>query len=163
MPGVIEGTYVFYITKLYDHTLGWSACFRQPGASSHCRDPHGYPLAFKLVFAADTLDNDNWVFDFGGLKPVKAWLEDTFDHRTILAYDDPFLADFQALYEKAAFRDIVVLPYVGCEGFAKYAYDYINAWLHDYYLHSIDTRGLRLVLVEVREHAGNSAIYEADV
>lgn len=151
---------MFYVDKLYDHTLGWSTCFRQPGAQSHCRDPHGYPLAFKLRFGAHILDNDNWVLDFGGLKPVKAHHADTFDHRTILAADDPHLPAFQTLYAECGFRDIFVLPFVGCEGFAKYSYDWTNAWLHDNYLHSIDTRGLRLVSVTVAEHAGNSATYE---
>lgn len=150
---------MFYIDKLYDHTLGWSTCFRQPFADSHCKDPHGYPLAWRLRFGAHTLDKDNWVLNFGGLKPIKARFADEFDHRTVLAADDPFLSDFQALYAKCGFRDILVLPFVGCEGFAQYGFGIVNEWLHANYLHSIDNRGLHLALVEVREHGGNSATY----
>lgn len=151
---------MFYIDKLYDHSLGWSATFRQPNANSHCRDPHGYPLAFGLRFGAMVLDRNNWVLDFGGLKAIGSRLKDEFDHRTILAQDDPFLPDFQALYEKCGFRDILILPYVGCEGFAQHVYGMADAWLHENYLHSIDERGLHIKSVMVREHAGNAAIYE---
>ena len=38
---------------------------------------HGYSLQFKFTFEARELDERNWVVDFGGLKPLKAWLEDT--------------------------------------------------------------------------------------
>src|SRR5918993_5827328 len=79
-------------TKTYDHTEGLSCCFRQWRAShSHCRLVHGYALAFKFVFATFELDERNWCFDFGGLKPVKAWLKDLFDHTMLVAQDDPEL------------------------------------------------------------------------
>ena len=149
----------YQVTKTYDHNLGMSACFRQPQAKSHCRDPHGYPLAFKLTFEAHTLNLDHWVIDFGGLKPVKQWLIDTFDHKTILAADDPALEDFRALYAKHGFAPILTLPFVGCEGFAKFVYEYVDFWLGDTMPLDCDIRGLKLVSVEVREHAGNSAIY----
>lgn len=151
---------MFYVTKTYDHNLGLSACFRQHRAKSHCRDPHGYPLSFKLVFAAEKLNGENWVIDFGGLKPIKEWLVETFDHRTVMAADDPALDDFQQLYAKYGFAPIIVLPFVGCEGFAKYVYDYVDAWLGDTMPLDCDIRGLRLKSVEVREHGANSAIYE---
>lgn len=151
---------MYYVTKTYDHNLGLSACFRQPFAESHCRDPHGYPLSFKLMFAAERLNSNHWVMDFGGLKPIKAWLCENFDHRTILAEDDPALEDFRFLYSKWDFKDVLVLPFVGCEGFAKHVHDYVASWLEDSHPMEMDIRGLRLVSVEVREHGGNSAIYE---
>ncbi len=153
---------MYFVTKTYDHNLGLSACFRQPMATSHCKDPHGYPLSFKLTFSAHTLDRDNWVIDFGGLKPIKQWLVDNFDHRMILAEHDPFLEDFQALYAKCGFTPILVLPFVGCEGFAKFVYDKVDAWLGDSMPLECDIRGLRLTSVEVREHGANSAIYYGD-
>lgn len=153
---------MYYVTKNYDHTLGMSTCFRQPQAKSHCRDPHGYPLAFKLTFEAHTLNDDHWVIDFGGLKPIKQWLADTFDHKTILAEDDPALEDFRALYAKYGFADILTLPFVGCEGFAKYVYQHVQTWLDDKHCLACDVRGLRLVSVEAREHGGNSAIYTGE-
>lgn len=151
---------MYYVTKTYDHNLGLSACFRQHRAESHCRDPHGYPLSFKLKFAAGILDGNNWVVDFGGLKPVKAWLVANFDHRTVLAEDDPALHDFIDLYDKYGFARPLVIPFVGCEGFAKFVYSYVNDWLRANMMDDIKQRGLKVVSVEVREHSANSAIYE---
>lgn len=150
---------MYSVTKTYDHNLGLAATFRQPKALSHCCNPHGYPLSFKLTFSAHTLDRDNWVLDFGGLKDIKAWLVENFDHRMVLAEHDPFLEDFQALYAKCGFTPILVLPFVGCEGFAKFVYDKVDAWLGDKHFLECDIRGLRLASVEVREHGANSAIY----
>ena len=150
------------VTKTYGHHLGLSACFRQPHATSHCRDPHGYPLSFKLTFESHHLNSLNWVIDFGSLKWIKAWLEECFDHRTILAEDDPALGDFQELYSKWGFKEPLVIPFVGCEGFAKYVGDYIIRKLSDMAaageLQGGDN-GVILKSVEVREHDANSAIY----
>ena len=44
---------MFMVTKHYPHSLGLSACFRQPRADSHCNQLHGYPLAFTFKFAAE--------------------------------------------------------------------------------------------------------------
>lgn len=150
----------FMVTKTYPHSLGLSCCFRQPGAKSHCRDPHGYPLSFELKFIADVLDDDNWVIDFGGLKEVKAFLVDTFDHRTALAMHDPALPDFQELYAKHGFREILVLPSVGCESFALFVWQSVNSILTPT-LFANRHRGLQFVSVECREHEGNSATYIA--
>tara|TARA_R110002094_G_scaffold57143_2_gene68253 strand:- start:541 stop:846 length:306 start_codon:yes stop_codon:yes gene_type:complete len=74
----------FYSTKHYGHNVGLSAVFRQPNADhSHCHLLHGYSLAFKFTFGCNKLDNKNWAVDFGGLKGIKAWLEDSFDHNVL--------------------------------------------------------------------------------
>lgn len=151
---------MYYVTKTYDHNLGLSACFRQHRAKSHCHDPHGYPLSFKLTFGAQILNSDNWVIDFGGLKPIKEWLVANFDHRTVMANDDPALSDFQALYAKYGFAEPLVLPFVGCEGFAKHVFDYVDHWLQEEHANDWLCRGLHITSVEVREHGANSAIYE---
>ena len=54
-------------------------------------------MGFKLQFECSTLDERNWVMDFGGLKPFKEWLDKTFDHQTIVAQDDPELETFKQL------------------------------------------------------------------
>lgn len=151
----------YSITKTYPHSLGLSAVFRQPKATSHCRDPHGYALEFELVFECHTLDDNNWVLDFGGLKPVKQYLVDTFDHRTLLAKDDPALADFMTVYEKYGFAPIIGVERVGCEGFAAMVADQVRRILAPTLL---DQRGrdLRLASVTCREHSGNAATVHFD-
>lgn len=144
-------------TKTYGHALGLSACFRQWRATSHCNKLHGYALSFKLTFEADTLDARNWVMDFGGLKPIKSFLEDIFDHKTLVAEDDPKLAVFHNMHDDRV-CDIVVMPAVGCEAFAAYVFEHVSKWLHN----SKHGPRVRLVSVECREHEANSASYEAE-
>jgi 6-pyruvoyltetrahydropterin/6-carboxytetrahydropterin synthase len=83
-----------YSTKHYGHNIGLSAVFRQPKADhSHCHLLHGYSLAFTFTFGCDELDNKNWVVDFGGLKPLKAWLEDQFDHKHAFNFADKYIRE----------------------------------------------------------------------
>lgn len=146
---------VYRSTKSYDHAEGLSCCFRQWRARSHCRLVHGYALAFKFVFATDRLDEHNWCYDFGGLKPVRAWLHEMFDHTMIVAQDDPERAAFEAL-AAAGLVDLRVLPAVGCEAVARHAFDHVAAHV------AAETGGrVWLESAEVREHGGNSAVYEA--
>jgi 6-pyruvoyltetrahydropterin/6-carboxytetrahydropterin synthase len=135
----------FLSTKTYVHSVGLSAAFRQHRAKSHCRFIHGYALSFKLTFAAEELDENGWVQDFGGLKKIKAWLEGTFDHKLIVAEDDPQKALYEAL-QNAGIAQVVYLPAVGCERFAEHVFDHVIKEFP------------ALISVECREHEGNSAI-----
>lgn len=144
----------FLSTKTYGHEVGLSACFRQWRAESHCRLLHGYALAVKFVFEAYDLDVRNWVVDFGSLKSLKGWLEDTFDHTLLVAADDPKLFELKALGVMGLAR-IVLVHATGCEAFAKLIYDCTEVWLKD---NGYAPR-VRLCSVEVREHGANSAIY----
>lgn len=141
-------------TKTYGHEIGLSCAFRQWKAESHCRHIHGYALAVKFVFEAEELDVRNWVVDFGSLKSLKGMLEDTFDHTLLVAEDDPFLERFKSLGE-ADIAKIVIVPACGCEKFAEMIYECAEVWLKD----AGFSPRCHLVSVEVREHAGNSAIY----
>jgi 6-pyruvoyltetrahydropterin/6-carboxytetrahydropterin synthase len=146
---------MYHVTKHYPHSLGLSACFRQPGATSHCRFWHGYPLAFTFEFASRVLDDNDWVIDFGALKPLKEWLVATFDHKMILRENDPMIdAALQMQLDGAA--DVVIMPRVGMEAFAFNAFMQCKA--------NILIRGgyhprVSLTKVTVAEHEGNSASY----
>ena len=144
----------YYSTKTYGHNIGLSACFRQPHADhSHCRFLHGYSLQFKFVFGCNELDNKNWVVDFGGLKPLKAWLEDTFDHKVVLDVNDPHLGDFDVLEDKGL-AQLTILNGVGVEKFAYHAYVFANDLIRK------QTSGRCWVQsVECAEHGANSAVY----
>ena len=146
---------VYRSVKFYDHSEGLSCCFRQWRAKgSHCRLVHGYALAFRFVFATRELDERNWCFDFGGLKPIRAWLHQMFDHTLLVAEDDPARAEMERLGE-AQIADLRILPAVGCEAIARYAFDHVEAYVHS------ETAGRSwLESVEVREHGGNAAIFE---
>lgn len=142
-------------TKTYGHNVGLSAAFRQWRADSHCRFIHGYSLSFKFIFESDELDVRNWVVDFGSLKTLKGILEDTFDHKTVIAEDDPEIEWFEEAHQRGII-DMVVLPAGGCEKFAEYVYEVADGWLND----AGYKPRVKLRSVEVMEHGANSAIYE---
>ena len=145
----------YFSTKTYGHNIGLSACFRQPNAHSHCKFLHGYSLAFRFTFGCRELDDRNWVVDFGGLKPLKAWLEDTFDHKVVLDKDDPFMDTFKIL-ENAGLAELTIVDGVGVEKFAEHAYNFADDLVNE----MTDGR-CWVVSVECMEHGANSAIYNA--
>lgn len=144
----------FRSTKTFGHELGLSAAFRQWRADSHCKYVHGYALAVRVEFGCVALDVRNWVVDFGSLKSFKGMLENTFDHKLLVAEDDPHLSYFQA-GEKMGLMQIVVVEATGCEAFAKLIFEYAELWLKD----NGYANRCHIVSVEVREHGANSAIY----
>lgn len=144
----------FLSTKTFGHDLGISCAFRQWKAESHCRFIHGYALAFEFCFAAEELDVRNWVVDFGGLKGLKAILEDTFDHKLVVAEDDPQL-DYFKQGKELGVLDLVIVPAGGCERFAQMVFEVTEQWLLD----AGFAPRCRLVSVQVKEHGANSAIY----
>jgi 6-pyruvoyltetrahydropterin/6-carboxytetrahydropterin synthase len=143
-------------TKNYDHSEGLSCCFRQWRAEhSHCKLVHGYALAFSFVFASRSLDQNNWCFDFGGMKEIRHWLHEMFDHTMLVAADDPERERLEALGH-AGIVDIRVVPAVGCEAIAKQVFGHVAR----YVTQKTENR-VWLESVHVKEHGGNSASYEA--
>ena len=143
-------------TKTYGHEVGLSACFRQWRAQSHCRLLHGYALAVRFEFEADELDARHWVVDFGSLKTLKGWLEATFDHKTLVAEDDPLLPLMREM-AAAGLCEVVVVPATGCEAFVRLIFAAAEDWL----ARNGYAPRVRLASVEVREHGANSAVARA--
>ena len=144
----------YHSTKTYGHNIGLSAVFRQPHADhSHCKYLHGYSLAFKFTFGCSELDNKNWAVDFGGLKPLKAWLEDTFDHKVVLDSEDWALDEFRSLEEKGL-AQLKILDGVGAEKFEEHAWRFADTLIRE-------ATGGRCWCdsCECSEHGANSAIY----
>lgn len=144
-------------TKTYGHEQGLSCAFRQWRAESHCNRIHGYALAFRFVFGAETLDAKGWVVDFGGLKALKARLVESFDHTLAVSNDDPLLSEYRNLNLKKL-ADVVVFERVGCEAFAQIAFRYAQEVLKEA---GYGDR-VKVVSAECMEHAGNSAIYRGE-
>jgi 6-pyruvoyltetrahydropterin/6-carboxytetrahydropterin synthase len=149
----------FQSTKIFD---GYSTVFRQWRAEgTHCSFLHGYGISFKIIFEGD-LDERNWVWDFGGMKrakntidgvPPKVWMDYMFDHTYIIAEDDPFLPEAIKM-DKAGVVQLRIIPATGAEQFAKFIYDKVSKFI------KIETDNrVRVVSVEFKEHAKNSAIY----
>ena len=144
-------------TKQFGHDLGLSCCFRQWRAESHCNQLHGYAIAIRLVFEAEELDVRNWVVDFGSLKSLKQMFVDTFDHKLLVAEDDPDKDEICAL-AGMGIADVIVVPAVGCEKFAEYVFGATEVWLQS---NGYAPR-VKLISAEVKEHGANSAIYTGE-
>lgn len=143
------------VTKTYGHDLGLSAVFRQWRADSHCRYLHGYALSFEFEFEAKELDRNGWVIDFGSMKEIKQKLVDHFDHKLLIAGDDPELERLLLLDEVIGVADVIIMSAVGCEAFAQLAGFWVQRWL----TLAPDRQRVRLVRVTVREHGANAASY----
>ncbi|CAO4135938.1 hypothetical protein OFEAOIEE_LOCUS3685 [Methylorubrum extorquens] len=90
--------------------------------------------------------------DFGSLRPVRQWLEQTFDHKTLVAADDPRLSEMRAMDEVGLIQ-LVVLPHVSCEAFAEHIFAWVSSWLAEQSF----SRRIRLAEAHVREHGANAA------
>ena len=110
-----------------------------------------------IEFEADELDERHWVVDFGSLKSFKGWLENTFDHRLLIAEDDPQKEMLQAI-GGLNLAQIVMVPATGCEAFAELVYEGAQIWLKD----NGYTPRVRVHSVTVSEHGANSATYTGE-
>jgi len=166
-------------TKTYGNEQGLSCCFRQwRSTHSHCSLLHGYSIGVHVEFESETLDDRNWVMDFGGLKAFKAWLEYMFDHTLVIAEDDPFLPMFKemashGLQDKGGVCDLRIVEAVGCEKFSEAAFKQLDVIIKTFQRGESYTvngktfecrypvgHGVKVRSVEVFEHGANSAIYQ---
>lgn len=147
---------MYRVTKNYGHDNGFSCVFRQYKADSHCRFLHGYALSFSITFEAETLDERNWVIDFGGMTPIKDYLAETFDHKLLVSEYDPHMEELLGLAGLDA-ADAIMVRSVGCEAFAEMVGSFVRSWLRDNFDYDTKQRKLRLVSVTVSEHGSNSA------
>lgn len=150
----------YFVTKTFGHDLGLSAAFRQWRADSHCHFVHGYALAIELTFVANSLDSRNWVIDFGAFSEVRTLLKNMFDHKLLVAEDDPQLSYLIEGGNRGVF-DVEIVRNVGCECFAELVYTKVETWLSSYekkQQHPLQG-AVRLDSVKVSEHGANSASY----
>ena len=150
----------FQSTKLFD---GFSCVFRQWKAeNTHCRFMHGYGVSFRVWFEG-SLDDRNWVWDFGGMKRAqtkidgmspKAWMDYMFDHTILVAKDDPMINLINDL-EHNQIAQVRVVEATGAEKFAEFIFNKLNKFVQT----ETDSR-VSVAKVEFMEHGKNTAIYE---
>lgn len=143
-------------TKIFDN---FSIAIRQhKAAHSHCELLHGYAPTIKVWFTADTLDEMNWIVDFGlfSRNGLKEWLNDMFDHTLIIEKDDPQLESFIYLQELKLCK-LTIVNQIGAEAMAKLVFDKFTERF-------AKTEGgrVRVTKVEFNENTKNSGIYEVE-
>lgn len=150
----------FLSTKHFDN---FSVALRQWKAQhSHCQLLHGYALEFKVWFASveeveeNQLDEMSWIVDFGifSRNGLKEWLNDMFDHTTLIEKDDPQLESFKWMEELGLLK-LKVMDRMGAESVAKLVFDKFN----DVFSKTEGGR-VKVIKVECFENSKNTGIYE---
>lgn len=155
---------IFQTHKLLNPGKGYPCVFRNWRAASHCALWHGYDLMFAVTFACyseKNLTEEGWVADFGQYGPLKERLDLFFDHKWIIAEDDPLLPLTKeyvgnAIIGGSKCADIVVMPRTGCEAFAQ--------WLAVEATDLLQTMGrlgpVRVAKAQVFENNANAGSYQ---
>ena len=150
-------------TKVYKNLpCGHAQWFdkNEDGTPGHCAQVHGYDRSVEFTFAGE-VDDHGWIVPFGGLKPVKEFLEYYFDHVTVLPADDPrinSLRTSEAYQYNGLLGNLRILPSgVSMEMSSLFIWEHVNAYI--YYI----TNGRCYVeRVRVYEHERNDAMCEVD-
>jgi 6-pyruvoyltetrahydropterin/6-carboxytetrahydropterin synthase len=144
--------YRYVSTKEYHQEF--PCAYKQWRADTHCNLNHGYSFSLRFFFGADELDRRGWVCDYGGLKELKQILKDQFDHRTLIAADDPDLETYRQLEQQGILK-LTVLPGMGCERIADMLYKFVNGVYIPDYLGQGESQRIWCYRVEVRETESN--------
>ena len=149
-------------TKVYKNLpCGHAQWFdtKEDGSSGHCAQVHGYDRSVEFTFAGDP-DEHGWIVPFGGLKPVKNFLEYYFDHVTVLPADDPRLKNIpkEMTDSDGLLGTLRVLPSgVSMEMSSLFIWEHVNA-----YIYHITQGRCYVERVRVYEHERNDAMVEVD-
>lgn len=104
--------------------LEFDSAHRVVNHESKCKMLHGHRYVVEATFSAEELDSLGRVIDFGVIREILGkWLDDNFDHNTILSVTDQELGDNIA---KITGQKIYYLPYnPTAENIAKYLFKVI--------------------------------------
>lgn len=147
-------TYRYTSTKEYHQDF--PCAYRQWRADTHCNLNHGYSFTLRFFFGANELDRRGWVMDYGGLRELRDILRDQFDHRTLIAQDDPEIDVYRDLEARGVLK-LTVLPAMGCERIADQLYRFVNGVYIPDYLGVSESQRVWCWRVEVRETQSNMA------
>jgi len=140
---------MYKVTKTYGPERGFSCAFRQWSSNTNCQYLHGYSLGFSIELESNSLDINNWVYDFGKFSFLETWLKERFDHTLLVSKTDPELDLIKSLNHKAA--KIVELEKISCEYFAEITFKFLEE-----HFSNLD---VTVNSVIVFEHSSNSAGY----
>ncbi len=115
------------ITKTYSNLKAAHRQWRHPG---HCHFAHGENWVVHLTIGCHQLDDQNFVVDYGGLRPVRNWLEYLLDHTLLIDQDDPARDTFQALHD-AKLCDLRIVPSASAEGLCRFILQKAEQIVHE--------------------------------
>lgn len=144
----------------------WRAKNNTNRDSVKCSYIHGYTKTFTFVFGCESLDEYNWVYDYGTtssgeertMTKIKKFIQDELDHGVTTDSEDPLLAKLYEMHELELIK-LVVIPVENgqsgsVEGLCRYLYNRFDPQLRK------ESNGrVWIESVTVSEHHKNSSTY----
>lgn len=127
---------------------------RQHSHGGHCSLIHGHNWRFTFSFGCKELDKQGFVVDFGKLKFIRTWLEDTFDHAYVYNQDDEETE--KLIQQSPKLFKAYKVESCSAEGLAKHVFEIISKQLKTSHGDRV-----QLLSVTVSEDQRNSAEYSA--
>ena len=125
---------------------------RQHRHAGHCSLVHGHNWSFEFTFGCEETDSNGFVVDFGGLKFIKAWIDDHLDHACVFNEDDPDRETLVSALPSA--WKVFVVPNCSSEGLAQFLFHHFDSRVRE------STAGRAFILeVTVIEDSKNRASY----
>jgi 6-pyruvoyltetrahydropterin/6-carboxytetrahydropterin synthase len=104
--------------------IEFDAAHRIKNHESKCKMLHGHRYVLEASFEAPQLDSLGRVIDFGVIKEILgAWIDENFDHNTILSQDDVELG--QKIEEATGQRVFYLKNHPTAENIGIYLYEEI--------------------------------------
>lgn len=134
---------MFRVSQVIDFCYG----HRLLNYSGKCRSLHGHNGRAVILLEGETLDERGMLVDFTDIKrEIACWIDQTLDHRMILAASDPALAHLRDLGEPVYVMDLNPTA----ENIARLIYDHARE------------RGLPVVEVALWETRRSCATYRGE-
>ncbi len=126
---------------------------RQHKHDGHCSLIHGHNWGISITFGCLEPDENGFVVDFGKLKSIKAWIEQSLDHACVLSSNDPYLEKLNSVGGKDVWK-MYIVPNCSSEGISKHLFE-----VFDPIVREITSGRAFVIAVEVTEDSKNSASF----
>lgn len=145
-------------TKTFPKTLGLTICVRDWRSRRRARFLHGGALTIGITFEAEALDGTGRVVDLDAVDALRDWIMETFDHKTLIASDDPALNVFEGLHD-AGLIELVEIDCTTLPSIAAMIGERAEGWI----VESSYSPRVRLGGVSITDDvSGNRGIWEPD-
>ena len=114
--------FMLTVTKRFSNNKAAHRNWQHPG---HCAKVHGENWTFDITFKATKLNECGFVIDFGGLKYIKDWFAEVFDHVLLIEGDDPNIKEFQNLSRLGLTR-LTIVTSATAEGLAEMVFKNVD-------------------------------------
>lgn len=163
----------FTCTKTFDCVStahrNWRAKDNPNRDSKKCSYIHGYTKSFSIVFGCESLDEFQWVYDYGTtstgeertMTSIKKFIQETLDHGVTTDDQDPMLAKLFEMHELELIK-LVVIPVKdgqsgSVEGLCRFMYN-----TFDPQLRRETNNRVWIESITISEHHKNSSTFTRD-